>query len=207
MRSKYASIANSAALALSVSKTVSTSSRSTPPSTRPSIASVYAATSSSKLTLRNPGSLTSGEIVAVRLVGPSAPATKRGLSGVFAVQASAHSRAIRAAARLISRTCLRARSRPARSRRVEGVGLDDVGAGLEERVVDLADDVGLGQHQQVVVALQVVRVIAAARTPSRRDSRPRRACQPGSSCPSRRRGSGCARRAGVAAARSCRSSS
>ena len=38
----------------------------------------YAATSSSYATLRAPGSLTSGEIDAVRLVGPSAPATKRG---------------------------------------------------------------------------------------------------------------------------------
>ncbi len=109
MRSKDWSIANSAALALSVSKTVSTSKRSTPPSTRPSIASPYAATSSSKLTLRKPGSLTSGEIVAVRLVGPSAPATKRGLSGVLVVQASAHSRAIRAAARLMSRTLVSSR--------------------------------------------------------------------------------------------------
>ena len=34
--------------------------------------------------LRAPGSLTSGEIDAVRLVGPSTPATKRGLSGVRA---------------------------------------------------------------------------------------------------------------------------
>ncbi len=52
------------------------------------------------MTLRAPGSLTSGEIDAVFGVGPSAPATKRGLSGVenFA-QAS---RAIFAAATFIS---------------------------------------------------------------------------------------------------------
>jgi hypothetical protein len=43
---------------------------------------VYAATSSSKVTLRKPGSFTSGEIEAVREVGPSTPATKRGLSAV-----------------------------------------------------------------------------------------------------------------------------
>jgi hypothetical protein len=65
---------------------------------QPATASAYVAARSSKLTLRAPGSLTSGEIDAVRLVGPIAPATKRGLSGVRAVHASAHSRAILAAA-------------------------------------------------------------------------------------------------------------
>ena len=65
------------------------------------------ATSSSNVTLRAPGSLTSGEIDAVRLVGPSAPATKRGWSGVRAVQRSAHSRAIarRGAVDLAHRDC------------------------------------------------------------------------------------------------------
>ena len=38
---------------------------------------------------------------------------------------------------------------------VEGVGLDDVGAGLEVLAVDAGDDVGLGEGEQVVVALQV----------------------------------------------------
>ena len=38
----------------------------------------YASTNSSKVTARNPGSLTSGDILAVRLVGPIDPATKRG---------------------------------------------------------------------------------------------------------------------------------
>ena len=46
---------------------------------------------------------------------------------------------------------------------VEGVGLNDVGAGFEIRVVDLADDVRLGQHEQVVVALEVAWVILEAR--------------------------------------------
>src|SRR5438093_202948 len=93
LRSKYDSSANKAALPFSVSKIVSTRKRSAPPSARLSIASEYEATSSSKRTLRAPGSLTSGEIDAVRLVGPSAPATKRGLAGVRALQESAHSRA------------------------------------------------------------------------------------------------------------------
>ena len=43
--------------------------------------------------------------------------------------------------------------------RVEGVGLDDVGAGFEVGVVDRRDRVGPGQHEEVVVALQVVAVI------------------------------------------------
>ncbi len=52
--------------------------------------------------LRKPGSLTSGEIEAVLLVGPSTPATKRGRSGVCAVNSSAAARASFAAARLSS---------------------------------------------------------------------------------------------------------
>jgi hypothetical protein len=47
--------------------------------------------------------------------------------------------------------------------RVEGVGLDDVGAGLEISVVDLADDRGLGQHEEIVVALEIVREILETR--------------------------------------------
>ncbi len=104
-RSPLASISSSsakiAALALSVSNTVSTRNRSTPPSSKPSACSRYASRSSSKWVLRAPGSLTSGLMLAVRGVGPSAPATKRGLAGVAA--ASAASRARRAAARFISR--------------------------------------------------------------------------------------------------------
>ncbi len=73
--SKSVSTAKIAAFALRVSKIVSMTIRSAPPSTRPRAAVPYAATSSSKLMLRAPGSLTSGEIEAVRVVGPSAPAT------------------------------------------------------------------------------------------------------------------------------------
>ena len=101
-RSSSSRIAYSAALQFSVSKTVSTSSRSTPPSSSASACSAYAAASSSKLTLRNPGLLTSGESEAVRLVGPSAPATNRGRDGSRAVHSSAAARARRAAARLMS---------------------------------------------------------------------------------------------------------
>ena len=115
------------------------------------------------VTLRAPGSLTSGEIDAVRLVGPSEPATKRGLSGVRAVQRSALSRAIVAAARLISRDAAFEAVVGLRDpRRRERVGLGDVGAGREIRVVDVADDVGPRQHQQVVVALEVAVMIVQA---------------------------------------------
>ena len=41
-----------------------------------------------KVTLRKPGSFTSGEIEAVRLVGPNTPATKRGFSGVLYLSAA-----------------------------------------------------------------------------------------------------------------------
>ncbi len=42
-------------------------------------------------------------------------------------------------------------------RRAEGIGLDQVGAGGQVLVVDLGDDVRLGDRQQLVVALEVVR--------------------------------------------------
>ena len=76
--SKKVSMANSAALAFSVSKMVSTRNTSTPPSNSARACSRYEATSSSKVTLRAPGSFTSGEIDAVLGVGPKAPAAKRG---------------------------------------------------------------------------------------------------------------------------------
>ena len=98
------STAKIAAFAFNVSKIVSTSRRSAPPSTRPAAASRYAVSSSSQLTPRAAGSLTSGLIDAVRLVGPSDPATYRGRPGSARSAASAASRARRAAATFISRT-------------------------------------------------------------------------------------------------------
>jgi hypothetical protein len=47
-------------------------------------------------------------------------------------------------------------------RRVEGVRLDDVRAGLEVLRVDLLDHVGASDHQDVVVALEVVGVVLEA---------------------------------------------
>ena len=94
------SSANSAALAFKVSNTVSIRIRSTPPATSPAAASRYACASSSKRTLRAPGSLTSGEMLAVRLVGPSTPATQRGFAGV--ANAAAARRAMAADSKLSS---------------------------------------------------------------------------------------------------------
>ena len=49
--------------------------------------------------------------------------------------------------------------------RVEGVGLDDVRADGEIRRVDIADDVGPGQRQEVVIALLRRRVVGEAGAP------------------------------------------
>src|SRR5581483_1483073 len=46
--------------------------------------------------------------------------------------------------------------------RVEGIGLDQVGAGFEIFAMDLADDLRLRQHQQVVVPLEIARPVAKA---------------------------------------------
>ena len=154
--SKSVSSAKIAALALSVSKIVSTSSRSAPPSTRPAACSAYAATSSSKLVLRKPGSLTSGEIDAVRLVGPSPPATKRGRDG--SVLGDGVGRLARQPCGLVVQLVgevLHAVVGLGDPLRAEGVGRDDVGAGLEVLAVDRPDDVGLGEAEQVAVAAHV----------------------------------------------------
>ena len=67
-------------MAFNVSKTVSTNKKSTCPSTRAATCSLYAVTSSSNVIALNPGSLTSGDIEAVLVVGPILPATNLGLS-------------------------------------------------------------------------------------------------------------------------------
>ena len=100
--SSSSSIPNSAALALRVSKTVSTKSKSTPPSKRPRVCSRYASFNSSKCTARNSGRSTSGDKLAVLLVGPMLPATNRGLCGSLAVYSSATVRARAALWRLSS---------------------------------------------------------------------------------------------------------
>ena len=44
------------------------------------------------------------------------------------------------------------------ARGVEGVGLDDVGAGFEIGTVDAADDLRPGQDQHIVIAFQILPV-------------------------------------------------
>ena len=159
--SKRVSSAKIAALALRVSKIVSTRSRSAPPSTRPRASSRYDATSSSKPVLRAPGSLTSGEIEAVLLVGPSEPATYRGHSGVDALVGGRAGQGRRGPVELVA-VVLEAVVGLGDAGGGERVGADDVGAGREVLAVDVTDDVGLGQREDVGVALEVV-VVAGER--------------------------------------------
>ncbi len=58
---------------------------------------------------------------------------------------------------------------------IEGVGLQDVSAGLQELGVDVGDDVRAGDDQQVVVAPQLMRVLLVAITPEVLLSQPKAA--------------------------------
>ena len=111
---------------------------------------------------RKPGLLTSGEIEAVRLVGPRAPATKRGRPSSRAAIAAA-SLARRAPVTLSSVTkvlgAVVGLGDPGRGERVGG---DDVGAGAEVGEMQFAHRVGLRQDQDVIVAAQVARPIGEA---------------------------------------------
>ena len=89
--------AATAALALRLSKTVSTISRSAPPSARVRACRLYASKRRSKVMLRTEGSATSGDREAVRPVGPKIPATQRGRSGVAYASAARRARATAAA--------------------------------------------------------------------------------------------------------------
>ena len=93
--------ATMAALALSVSNMVSMSSASTPPSIMASTCSRYASASSSNVSSRAAGLLTSGLIEQVLLVGPIEPATNLGCPP--AEYSSAALRAMRAPSSAISR--------------------------------------------------------------------------------------------------------
>ena len=44
--------------------------------------------------------------------------------------------------------------------RIEGIGLDDVGARFQKSMVNVADHVRPGQRQQIVVALDIAGVVA-----------------------------------------------
>src|SRR6266702_3741188 len=77
-----------AAFAFSVSKIVSISSRSTPPSASAAICSAYDALTWSKVTARKAGSSTLGETERVTLSGPTEPATNRPPTSSAACRAS-----------------------------------------------------------------------------------------------------------------------
>ena len=98
----------------------------------------------------------------MRLVGPSAPATKRRRPSSFSAATARLAREPRAfAVELVDDRLEAVVGLGDRGGR-EGVGLDDVGAGAEIVQVDVADRVGLGQDEQVVVALEVLAVVAEA---------------------------------------------
>ncbi len=88
------------------------------------------------------------------MVGPSAPATKRGLLGRLA------RRRVGGVAREPGGGQVHLVGQPLHAvvgqrdaLGVEGVGADDVGAGRQIALVDLGDGLRLGEHEQVVVAL------------------------------------------------------
>ncbi len=91
-----------AALATSVSNTVSIRSKSTLPSSKPSICRTYICINSSYVCRRYSGSSTEGENDAELPVGPKTPATNAYASGWFCSYSSTAALAISAAARFKS---------------------------------------------------------------------------------------------------------
>ena len=98
----------------------------------------------------------------MRLVGPTAPATKRRRPSSVCGQR----RRLAGEARAFAVELVDDRLEPViglRDRGAgEGVGLDDVGAGAEVAQVDVAHRVGLGEDEKIVVAAQIVAVVAEA---------------------------------------------
>ncbi len=112
--------------------------------------------------LRNAGSLTSGDSDAVRLVGPERAGHEAGAAGAGRHVVRGAPRDLRSGEIQLANQRLGAVVRLRRCVRIERVGLDDVGTGLEIAAMDLADQLGTGQRQQVVVALEVARPVAEA---------------------------------------------
>ena len=114
------------------------------------------------MTLRAAGSPTSELIEAVRLVGPSEPATNRGRSGwarfgrVGGVAGQARRRDVDVADRLRVEAVVGLGD----AGRGERVRAEDVRAGIEIGDVDGVDGRRLGQAQEVAVAAQVARMVA-----------------------------------------------
>ncbi len=156
--SKSVSTAKIAALALRVSKIVSIISRSEPPSTRPRRG----------IEVRR-DELVEGHVAGARVVDVG---RDRGRAGRRAERAGDVPRPLRGRdlvrdpagqprrleVELVGQLLHAVVGQRDRGG-VEGVGLDDVGAGLEVLAVDAGDDLRLGERQQVVVALQVARPV------------------------------------------------
>ena len=133
-----------AALTSRMSWAVSMMMRSAPPWTSPRACSSKTATSSRKVILPSVGSSEAGRWP----VGPIEPATK--LSSPTAL------RAISARALVdLERVLAQAPLLELQPRGLEAVGLHDLGAGLDHRLVQRLDDVGAVQDQRLVaLALQ-----------------------------------------------------
>ena len=141
--SDTSSMATRAAFAFNVSNTVSTKIKSAPPSSSAPVQ--FLETHIAKIL----GSSTLGLIDAVRLVGPSTPATIRG-TAVVSPGASATSAA--APSRLIRVTRSACRSRQTRRITIKGVGLDNVAPASS--IVGGYPQFGLCQTQKVVITTQ-----------------------------------------------------
>ena len=129
-----------AALTSRMSCAVSMMIRSAPPSTRPCACSVKTSTSFAEARCRR------GSGRRTRAGSRSARSSRR-RSGPRPTAL----RAISAALRLISSVCSpRPHSSSFRRERLEGVGLDDLGAGLDHRGVDALDHVGAVEDERLV---------------------------------------------------------
>ena len=128
-----------AALTSRMSCAVSMMMRSTPPSTRPAACSVKTSTSSRKLIAPSVGSSEAGRWP----VGPIEPATKR--SSPTALRAICGGLHVD-----LARVLAEAPLVELEAAGLEGVGLDDLGAGLDHRRVHALDDVGAVEHERLV---------------------------------------------------------
>ena len=153
---KTVSTAKMAALALRVSKIVSMKSRSAPPSSSPLVAHgvrrdelVEAHVAGARVVdVGRDGRRTRGRAERPRDVPRLVRRLRRGLVGHPAGEPG------RLEVELVGQL-LQAVVGEGHRVGVEGVGLDDVGARVEVLAVDRGDDVGLGEGEQVVVALEV----------------------------------------------------
>ncbi len=130
-----------AALTSRMSCAVSMITRSTPPSSRPWACSVNTVTSSRKEILPRVGSSEAGRWP----VGPIEPATKPVLADRLAGDLG------RTAVDLEC-VVLEPPLLELDPRALEGVGLHDLGAGLDHRLVDALDDVRAVEHERLVAA-------------------------------------------------------